>query len=932
MKRRLLMLLFAVILVLWIAPLTAYGSSEANVTFYVTGGRFSDGERSRTLTFEVGYILSEEDIPSDMCAKDGYGGGLWQEDPVGTVVESDLEFRFLFQKITQVTFDCNGGQFEDGTNSVDYPALVGWPCEDWPEEPWRDGFSFLGWGLSKNGQGDVFEEDSPISDAMILYARWRENRWLTLDANGGDWVDPLDVELPGGCVYFPDAPGREGWEFDHWNTEPDGTGEILNENDLLDVNITAYAQWRRIFILNFDGGISFSEAEFTAEQVGILTHEFTAPDLSRPGHTLLNWNTKPDGTGETVAVGGVYTVDESNNPATLYAQWQRCSYQVSFDGTDVVRDCLWGDGLCEELPEPAPFGEEGYRFGGWNTASDGTGTVFTKDTPVTGDMTLYPYWIKQVEVSFQITGGVWKENDCETYTIILDVNSPLEEYLPTPVVHREFKETGKWDKTPLKASEGAVFTFHCDARKRLQITFDTGDEAMEVLEGYSAKLPTPELQGHRFLGWYSAKNGGEEINEETVFLKNTALYARWIPVFTLTYDANGGSGAPAAEVVEDDGNSYTFTVSDVIPVREGYSFLGWADADDATLVQFEGGDPCSASRDMTLFAVWKKDVALATIYFLDRGTETAKLTIVSGNTLNEEMPEEPGRKDFRFLGWNFAEDGSGEFLTKDSIISEDTTVYAIWKEILQVTVTFIDRGREVDWFTLEAGESVGDNMPVEPSRKGYLFLGWQSETGAALEDDTAVTCDLEVFAVWEKITRGTVTFLDGESELYQITLDLGAAIGENMPIEPTAKGYRFLGWNTREDGTGSKLYRSTVVREDFTVWAQWEEIEYVALTFHNRFGETQSFVLEQNTKSGDAFPSNPSRSGYTFKGWYTEPNGAGQKISKSTKIQEDTEVYAYWRQKSSTNARTGDEFNLPFWTAVLLISASAFVCVIRRKQ
>ena len=80
--------------------------------------------------------------------------------------------------------------------------------------------------------------------------------------------------------------------------------------------------------------------------------------------------------------------------------------------------------------------------------------------------------------------------------------------------------------------------------------------------------------------------------------------------YTLTYDANGGvlTGAPSATETTKK-TSFTFKVTDAIPTRDGYTFLGWAKDKNATTATFVAGDDytmTSANTSETLYAVWQK--------------------------------------------------------------------------------------------------------------------------------------------------------------------------------------------------------------------------------------------------------------------------------------------------------------------------------------
>lgn len=70
--------------------------------------------------------------------------------------------------------------------------------------------------------------------------------------------------------------------------------------------------------------------------------------------------------------------------------------------------------------------------------------------------------------------------------------------------------------------------------------------------------------------------------------------------YTLTYNANGGSGAPAAQ-----SGASVYTVSSAKPVRNGYIFLGWSENSSATMPSYTSGSSISLSSDTVLYAVWK---------------------------------------------------------------------------------------------------------------------------------------------------------------------------------------------------------------------------------------------------------------------------------------------------------------------------------------
>ena len=86
--------------------------------------------------------------------------------------------------------------------------------------------------------------------------------------------------------------------------------------------------------------------------------------------------------------------------------------------------------------------------------------------------------------------------------------------------------------------------------------------------------------------------------------------------FALKFDANGGSGAPAAQTYTTDTaseTSYTFTIPKTVPARKGYTFQGWSFEKNGT-ASYQPGETCTLTRPKdgaiasTLYAVWEEAV------------------------------------------------------------------------------------------------------------------------------------------------------------------------------------------------------------------------------------------------------------------------------------------------------------------------------------
>ena len=138
--------------------------------------------------------------------------------------------------------------------------------------------------------------------------------------------------------------------------------------------------------------------------------------------------------------------------------------------------------------------------------------------------------------------------------------------------------------------------------------------------GYDEDIPEqePTLKYHTFQGWSKdAKateaeykyNSSKKSQQDILVTKDTVLYAVWKenPTYTLYYNANGGSGAPAAQSgVSDENDTVTLTITFGVPTRNGYTFLGWAVSRNGAAAYYAGNNVKIKGGNVTLYAAWQK--------------------------------------------------------------------------------------------------------------------------------------------------------------------------------------------------------------------------------------------------------------------------------------------------------------------------------------
>ena len=167
---------------------------------------------------------------------------------------------------------------------------------------------------------------------------------------------------------------------------------------------------------------------------------------------------------------------------------------------------------------------------------------------------------------------------------------------------------------------------------------------------------------------------------------DTELYAVWQKIYVLSYNANGGSGAPGPQTSEDN----RIVISSQEPIRHYYVFQGWAESSTATEASYSAGEVYQLDEDTVLYAVWKS-APVYTLYFNGTGaadapspqSATADYDPESGKyvaslTITKKIPT---RNRYSFVGWSPSRYGSASFSPGEDVklTGGDVTLYAVWK-------------------------------------------------------------------------------------------------------------------------------------------------------------------------------------------------------------------------------------------------------------
>ena len=466
----------------------------------------------------------------------------------------------------------------------------------------------------------------------------------------------------------------------------------------------------------------------------------------------------------------------------------------------------------------ALFTRAGYTQVGWSTVDGGEKVYGFEDIYTKNEaLTLYPVWnTNKYTITFDTNGG------SEIAPITQDYGTEIT--APDNPTRKGYTFKG-WDKEIPKTMPAENITVKAQWEiNQYTITFDTngGSEIAPITQDYGTEITAPDnptRKGYTFKGW------DKEI-PKTMPAENITLKAQWeINQYTITFDTNGGS--EIAPITQDYGTEITAPAN---PTRKGYTFKGWDKEIPKTM----------PAENITLKAQW--EINQYTITFdTNGGSEIAPITQDYGTEIT--APANPTRKGYTFKGWD-------KEIPK-TMPAENITLKAQW-EINQYTITFdTNGGSEIAPITQDYGTEI--TAPDKPTRKGYTFKGWDKEI-----PETMPAENITVKAQW-KINQYTIAFdTNGGSEIAPITQDYGTEI--TAPDNPTRKGYTFRGWD--------KEIPKTMPAENITVKAQWEINQYT-ITFDTN-GGSEIAPITQDYGTEITAPDNPTRKGYTFKGWDKE--------------------------------------------------------------
>ena len=481
-------------------------------------------------------------------------------------------------------------------------------------------------------------------------------------------------------TYTPSLPGVYYCKL----TYSDGSNTLSVNSE------PVYADFGK-FTVSFDanGGSGYMSGLTVGNQYVLPESTFTAP----AGAIFKCW----DVNGTEMDPGDAITISKS---VTVKAVWYipPTSYDGALDangGTGAMANQTIADGAAAVLSENT-FTKEDYKFAGWNTSADGTGTSYVDKASITSNLVALGETVK-LYAQWEYVGS---------YTVVFDANG------------------GAGTMASQKISRD-----------------------VEVALSQNAFTNS----GYAFMGWNTSADGSGTSYADKAAVKNLAdaddsitLYATWEKLKTVSFDANGGAGTMMSAVADVTG-AYTLPANG-FTAPDGKRFKCWS----VNGAEKMPGDTVTVTADTTVRALWE-DIPVTYMVSFDANGGSGSMVNASGITGEYTLPANgftaPDGKRFKCWNVNGTEKMPGDTVT----IAVDTTVRALWEDVpVTYTVSFDANGGSGSMAGVSGITGVyalPENGFTAPD--GKQFKCWSvNGTERAVGDIITLTEDITVSAVW----------------------------------------------------------------------------------------------------------------------------------------------------------------------------------------
>ncbi len=715
----------------------------------------------------------------------------------------------------------------------------------------------------------------PVLGDMVLNLIWEADKYeIAFDSDGGTAIE--NAEVTNDSHFEFSVPLKDGYEFQGWETD---TGTIITDNQGAGItnwhhyySTTLKATWSaktyKIIYEGIEAAVNNNPATYTIEDNTIVLE-----DAIKTGYTFQGWFVGDQQYNE-ITTG-------SFGDLTLEARWTPTPHKIVYLNTFDVENPNPKEYTIEDLGLVLQnINRTGYSLNGWYLDNQ----KVTSISEYYGDITLTAKWdLVEFNINYLNTKSVENENplyyNIETDNLILkDISADGYKFLGW--------YNGEDIVTEITAGNTGDITLTAQWELlNYQINYlntENADNSNPLVYTIEDNIIFSELvrEHYEFDGWYKNDTKITEISEGT--FGDLTLTAKWSPrLYNISYLNTMGADNlnPNLYTVEDE----TIILSDIDVL--GYKFDGWYLGDER-IVEIASG---TTLGDLALTARWKT-IEYSITYILNGGEYQDEQNPTSYNVESEIVFVSPIKNNYVFDGWYTEENGEERLTGINSGTTGDKKFYARW--IYISTISFESNGgNEVDSITNPAGTTI--STPVAPVRDHYIFNGWfkDKELTQNFAFNYMPETDITLYAKWSPWSYNISYVLnDGVNDAMNPS---NYTIESNLSILPATKtGFTFDGWFSDPSFTSPVIQSiNPGTFGDLVLYAKFTVNQYT-LTFDTKGGsEIDALTLDFGSEL--TAPEPPTKTGYTFAGWYSDENYSEKFIFDIVEAQDIT-IYAKW--------------------------------------
>lgn len=619
----------------------------------------------------------------------------------------------------------------------------------------------------------------------------------------------------------------------------------------------------------------------------------TSSGFTKTGYTFKCWNTKADGTGTNYSNGqSVKNLTTTNGGVVqLFAQWERSTYNMNINYDSGVQSVT------------------------------GTGT-YTKNTYINIGATPKPgYSIYSIKDT--INGNVYTDPS----TMFNGWYMGTDRYLYISSTPNKYKITFNPNGGTLKNPGGNLN--NGTNTNSVTVTYDSGN--YNIMNG-----DIPTKTGHTFTGWYTSTSGGSKVygsdgkfvngtgywsGNAWKYAGNLTVYAQWTPN-KYDYTVNH-------YLMNTDGSTYTLKESDTGSLNYGSSLTGELNS--------YTGFTAPASQTITI------NTSGNTInYYYTRNKYSVTLTKGTGissvsGTGNYYHGVEVSISATLSTGYHWSK-WTGTYSNSSQSYKFTMPIGNVNMTANAIANTYYIKydsnkpsgaSNKVVGSMTNSEHTYNSNKQLEDNKYsiiGWHFTGWNTKADGS---GKSYSNQEEVINL-TSVDKATITlYAQWKANVYTITYDknkpsnatasvVGTTATSNHTYDISSKltvnnysliGWRFIGWNTKADGSGTNYTDNQEVinlvaanNGNITLYAQWKANTYI-ITYKGNGATSGSMSNSTHTYDTSSKLSNNkfTKSTYNFTGWNTKPDGSGTSYSDQQSVKNLTAtdkatitLYAQW--------------------------------------